>query len=105
MAISVERPRPSPRAQQLEVYGTRLVAFVAYVGTLALGIALLASALGYGEAQADLPVVEAEVVEVRTGDTIELIAAEQGLSVARLLALNPELTPFGVRSGEILRVR
>lgn len=108
MAISVERvrtPRPQPR---LEVYGARLLAFAAYVGLLVLAFVLFGPALGLrggSEAVVLPPPVEREVVEVRAGDTPELLAAEQGLSVARLLALNPGLSPVGLEPGTTVRVR
>ncbi|HSK15412.1 MAG TPA: LysM domain-containing protein [Gaiellaceae bacterium] len=108
MAISVERvrtPRPHPR---LEVYGARLLAFAAYGGLLVLAFVLFGSALGLRGGSDDVvlpPPVEPELVEVRAGDTPALLAAEQGLSVSRLLALNPELSPLGLEPGETVRVR
>jgi hypothetical protein len=108
VAISVERvrtPRPQPR---LETYAARLLAFAAYAGLLILAFVLFGSALGLrggSDAVVLPPPVEPELVEVRAGDTPALLAAEQGLSVARFLALNPGLSLLELEPGSTVRVR
>lgn len=108
MAISVERaPHRAPaRAGRVERYGARLVALAAYASALVLGIVLLAPAFteaGPATASA-LPAAQPRMATVDPGATLELVAAENGLSVARLLALNPGLGPFSLASRKQVRV-
>jgi hypothetical protein len=107
VAVSVERDRTPRAGPRLEVYGARLLAFAAYAGLLVLAVVLVGSALGLrsGDGVVLPPPVEPELVEARAGDTPALLAAELGVSVARLLALNPELSPAGPEPGSTVRVR
>lgn len=110
MAISVGRLRQRDvvRTRQLERYGVRLAALVAYAGAVALALVLLAPVLFRGDsapATPPPPFHPAEADTVRRGDTLDLLAARNGISVARLLTLNPELTPFGLEPRTRVRVR
>src|SRR5919108_1958723 len=110
MAISVGRVRRGDviRAERFERYGVRLAALVAYAGAVALALVLLAPVLFRADAAPTTPLPPAQPAQadtVRPGDTIDLLAARNGISVARLLALNPELTPFGLEPRTRVRVR
>lgn len=108
MAISVERAphRELARAERLERYGTRLVALVAYVAALVLGTLLfspLFTETGPAAPPSSSP-TEPRMATIEPGATLELVAVENGISVGRLLALNPGLGPFTLASGEQIRV-
>jgi LysM repeat protein len=106
MAIPVGRPQFEVREDRLPLYGARTVAFAAYVAALLTGLALLGPALTDDGSSAGIaPLPEAELVEVRAGDTLAGLAADEGVSVARLLALNPDLGPLGPEPGQTVRVR
>ena len=42
--------------------------------------------------------------EIRSGDTLETIAAENGTTVEQLLVLNPDLDPVALSIGQRIRV-
>jgi hypothetical protein len=109
MAITVDRGHqrlgPAP-GERFFRYGTRLAAVSAYAAAVAVGFALLGPVLGREDATTVLPAAQAiERVKVQRGDTLELIAARNGVSVTRLLALNPGLEPLALERGARLRVR
>lgn len=107
MAISVGRPRIDVSEERLPLYGARVTAFAGYVAAVSVAVALVGQALGGGSetapVQLDLP--EARVVEARAGDSLAALAAREGVSVARLLALNPDAGFLDVEPGQSLRVR
>lgn len=107
MAISVGRPRIDVPEERLPLYGARMAAFAGYVAALSVAVALVGQALGRGaEGSApalDLP--QAQLVEARAGDSLAGLAAQEGVSVSRLLALNPDLGLLGLEPGESVRVR
>lgn len=106
MAIPVGRPRLEVRENRLPLYGARTAAFAAYAAALVIGVALVAPALSGDEAPAlGAAAAEPQLVEVRRGDTLASLAAGAGVSVARLLALNPDLGPLGPERGQTVRVR
>lgn len=106
MAISVGRPRIDPSGERLPLYGARATAFAGYVAAVSVAVALVGSALRGGSdaapAQLDLP--EAHVVDARAGDSLAALAAREGVSVARVLALNPEAGFLRLEPGPV-RVR
>ncbi len=106
MAIPVGRPRIDPSGERLPLYGARLTAFAAYVAAVSVALALVGPALRGGSdtapVQLDLP--EAHVVDARAGDSLAALAAREGVSVARLLALNPEVGFLRLEPGPV-RVR
>lgn len=104
MAIPVERSHFELREDRLLLYGARTAAFTAYVAATLTGVTLLAPALTGGDStggRAPAPTL----VEAKTGDTLASLAAGRGVSVARLLALNPDLGPLGPDPGQTVRVR
>jgi LysM repeat protein len=48
---------------------------------------------------------KAETYTIETGDTLTAIAQETGVSVARILELNPEVDPQILVAGETLKLR
>lgn len=93
--------------ERLPVYGARAAAFVGYVAAVSVAVALVGQALG-GESEASVTQVDlppAQIVEARAGDSLAGLAAQEGVSVARLLALNPDLGPLGLEPGRSVRVR
>jgi hypothetical protein len=106
MAIPVGRPRFEAREDRLPLYGARAAAFAGYAVALVTGLALIGPVLGGDETAAVASAPPApQVVRAESGDTLASLAAGSGVSVARLLALNPELGPFGPEPGESIRVR
>jgi LysM repeat protein len=106
MAIPVGRPNLEARAERFPLYGARAAAFAGYAAALVTGVALVGPALRGDEATAVSPSSsEAQLVEVRRGDTLGHLAASYGVSVARLVALNPDLGPLGPAPGRTVRVR
>lgn len=106
MAISVGRLPHPERSEQLARYGARLVALASYTAAVAVAFALLAPVLRSGEPAPVLPEpVAGGTYTVRPGDTLALIAADRGISVARILALNPDVEPLRLAPGAELRVR
>jgi LysM repeat protein len=107
MAIPVGRVRIDLPAERLPLYGARTAAFAAYVGALTLAVLLVNQALGSepdaAVASEELP--PAQLVEARAGDSLAGLAAQEGVSVSRLLALNPDLGPLGPEPGQSVRVR
>jgi hypothetical protein len=68
-------------------------------------VALVGPALSGGEATSvSSSPVEPKLVEVRRGDTLASLAAARGVSVARLVALNPNLGFPDLKPGHV-RVR
>lgn len=106
MALSVGRTPLEIREDRLPLYGARAAAFAGYVTALLTGVALLGPALGAGDSPAaSVPLPAPELVEVQAGDTVSSLAADRGVSVARLLALNPDLGLLGPEPGQTVRVR
>jgi LysM repeat protein len=106
MAIPVGRPNLDSRAERFPLYGARAAAFAGYAAALVTGVALVGPALRGDEATAVSPSSsEAQLVDVRRGDTLGSLAASYGVSVARLVALNPDLGPLGPAPGRTVRVR
>jgi hypothetical protein len=108
MAISVERvPRRRERTQTAFRLLTRLAALGAYAAALALAWTLFAPLLqseGAAGRPSLSPPAPVETTRVRRGETLAVVAARNGVSVARLLALNPKLQPLGLEPGRKLRV-
>lgn len=106
MAIPVGRPSFESGAERLPLYGARAAAFAGYAAALLTGVVLVGPALNGGETTAATsPPADPQLVEVRPGDTLTSLAAGNGVSVARLVALNPDLGPLGPAPGRTLRVR
>jgi len=106
MAIPVGRPNFEVGAERLPLYGARTAAFAGYVAALLTGVALVGPALSGDETPAvNAPLPDPKIVEVRNGDTLASVAAGEGVSVARLLALNPDLGLLGPEPGQTVRVR
>lgn len=105
MAVPVGSPR-FELANRLPLYGARIAAFAGYAAALLTGVALVGPVLGGDEASVVSPSpAEPQLVQARSGDTLASLAAGGGVSVARLLALNPELGPLGPEPGQTVRVR
>lgn len=106
MVIPVGRPRFEAREDRLPLYGARTAAVAGYAAALLTGVALVGPALTDGEAPAGAPSPpEPQLVQARSGDTLASLAAGSGVSVARLLALNPDLGLLGPEPGQTVRVR
>jgi LysM repeat protein len=83
--------------------GTRFVAIAAYAAAVGVAFVLLSPVLPSrgSEAAAVVPTGPQPVLyTVAPGDTYAGIAAEQGISLAQLFALNPDLTPLSDTDGE-----
>ncbi|MGH3006915.1 MAG: LysM peptidoglycan-binding domain-containing protein [Gaiellaceae bacterium] len=106
MAITVERvPHRQERAEQVLRYGTRLVAGAAYGAAVAGAVVLFAPLFRSEPARTvTFTPPEPELTTVRRGETLDLVAARNGISVARLLALNPDVQPLGLEPRQKLRV-
>jgi LysM repeat protein len=107
MAVSVPRTRLDVPEERWALYGARLAAFAGYAAAVSVGALLLGPVLRAddGAATATLNLPEPRIVEARSGDSLAGLAASEGVSIARLLALNPELQPLGVDAGVPVRVR
>jgi LysM repeat protein len=106
MAIPVGRPKFEVKEDRLPLYGARAAAFAGYAAALLTGVALIGPVLGDSETAAvSPPLPEPQLVEARSGDTLSSLAAGGGVSVARLLALNPDLGLLGPEPGQTVRVR
>ena len=106
MAIPVGRPNFEAGAERLPLYGARATAFAAYAAALLTGVALVGPALRGDDATAvGAPTSQRQMVEVRSGDTLGSLAATHGVSLARLVALNPGVGPLGPAPGQTVRVR
>ena len=106
MAIPVGRPKFEVKEDRLPLYGARAAAFAGYAAALVTGVALVGPMLGDDETAAVSPLLpEPQLVEARRGDTLSSLAAGGGVSVARLLALNPDLGLLGPEPGQTVRVR
>jgi LysM repeat protein len=78
-------------------HGTRFVAIAAYAAAVAVAIVLLSPVLpSRGSKASAVPPTGPERVfyTVAPGETYAGIASAHGISLARLFALNPELTPL-----------
>jgi hypothetical protein len=87
--------------------GTRFVAVASYALAVAVAFVLLSPVLPRrgSEAVAVVPAGPQPVLyPARLGDTMDGIAASQGISLAQLFALNPDLTPLTHAAGESLVV-
>lgn len=109
MAISVGRltEHDLAHAERLERYAVRITAFAAYAAAVAVALVLLAPLLfssGPAPAARHTP-APAVTVTVQRGESLELVAARNGVSVTRVLALNPELDPFVLEPGTRIRIR
>jgi LysM domain len=83
--------------------GRRFVALAAYAGAVAVALVILSPVLPSrgSEAGADIPVgPEPVLYTIQPGDTLSGIASAQGISLARLFALNPKLAPLSDTNGE-----
>ncbi|HWM14706.1 MAG TPA: LysM domain-containing protein [Gaiellaceae bacterium] len=106
MAIPVGRPNLQAGAERFPLYGARAAAFAGYAAALVTGVALVGSALRGEEATAvSPPSSEAQLVEARRGETLGSLAASHGVSLARLVALNPGVGLLGPAPGQTVRVR
>ena len=79
------------------LYGTRFVAIVSYAVAVTVAFVLLSPMLRSesSEATAVVPTGSQPVLyTVHPGDTPMAIASSQGISLARLFALNPGLMPL-----------
>ena len=106
MATTVGRPaRSHERAEEAFRLGARLLAVAGYAVAVVVAVALLAPVLQREEGGATAAGMEpAAVYTVRSGDTLAVVAAEHGVSVGRLLALNPRLGPLGLERGAEIRL-
>jgi LysM repeat protein len=106
MAIPVGRPSFEAREHRLPLYAARTAAFAGYAAALLTGVALVGPALTDDRVPAvSLAPPEPQLVQARSGDTLTSLAAGEGVSVARLLALNPDLGLLGPEPGQTVRVR
>jgi LysM repeat protein len=83
--------------------GTRFVAIAAYAAAVAVAFVLLSPVLPSrgSEASAVVPTGPKPVLyTVARGETYAGIASAHGISLARLFALNPELTPVTNAGGK-----
>jgi len=83
--------------------GTRFVAIASYAVAVAVAFVLLSPVLTSeaSDATAVVPTGPQPVLyTVQPGDTLRGIASSQGISLARLFALNPDLTPLTEAKGE-----
>lgn len=83
--------------------GTRFVAIAAYAAAVAVAFVLLSPVLPSlgSEASADVPTgPEPVLYTVAPGETYAGIAAGHGISLARLFALNQDLTPLTNADGK-----
>ena len=83
--------------------GTRFVAIAAYAGAVAAAYVLHSPMLSSrgSEASAVVPTgPEPVLYTVARGETYAGIASGHGISLARLFALNPELTPLTKAGGK-----
>lgn len=108
MAISVGRisRRDQAQAERFARYAARLAAFTAYAVSVAAALVLLAPVLFSADA-APVPAhppAAARYVTVGAGEPLPVVAALNGVSVSRLLALNPELEPFTIEPGARVRI-
>ena len=108
MAISVGRGHSDVvRVDRLERYGARCAAVAGYAAAVVLAFVLLAPVLFRGDpapaGRASAP-PPAKTDVVWQGDTLDVIAARNGISVARLLVLNPSLGPFDLELRPRVRV-
>jgi LysM repeat protein len=84
-------------------HGTRFVAIAAYAAAVAVALVLLSPVLPSrgSEASAVVPTgPEPVLYTVARGETYAGIASAHGISLARLFALNPELTPLTNAGGK-----
>jgi LysM repeat protein len=105
MAIPVGRPKFELKEDRLPLYGARTAAFAGYAAALLAGVALIGPVLDDETVAVSRPLPEPQLVEARSGDTLSSLAAGGGVSVARLLALNPDLGLLGPEPGQTVRVR
>lgn len=49
--------------------------------------------------------VEPVFYEIKAGDTLEIVAEQQGTTVERLLILNPDVDPVALTIGQRIRVK
>ena len=83
--------------------GTRFVAIAAYAAAVAVAFVVLSPVLPSrgSEASADVPAGPQPVLyTVAPGETYAGIAAGRGISLARLFALNQDLTPLTHAGGK-----
>ncbi len=95
----------------------RIFAVVALAVAVAVVIVAISSSLGDSDssrdsrsggdraAQKNRPKTRASTYVVKSGDTLVSIAARTGISVAHILALNPEVDPQILIAGETLKLR
>ena len=82
--------------------GTRFVAVASYAVAVVVAFVLLSPVLpsrGSPQAAVVPSGPQPVVYKVRPGDTLRGIAASQGISLAELFALNPDLTPLADAAG------
>ena len=83
--------------------GRRFVAIAAYAVAVAVAFVILSPVLpsrGSGAAAVVPTGPQPVLYTVQPGDTLREIASSQGISLARLFALNPDLTPLTDAKGE-----
>lgn len=93
------QPREAPRDLVAAVWkqGARVLALTAYATAVAVALVLLAPVLFGGDSNASARVPsgpEPVAYTLEPGDSLPAVAAGHGLSLARLFALNPDLTPL-----------
>lgn len=107
MAISAgSLDQRDDRAEAVFRIGARLAAFAAYAAAVAVAITLFAPLLR-SDGAAGAPTSSAPPAEhtrVRAGETLAVVAARNGISVGRLLALNPDVQPLALEPRQKLRV-
>lgn len=95
----------------------RILAVIALAGAVVVVIAVISGSLGDSDSsredrngankagQASRPKTTAKTYVVKSGDTLVSIAHRTGVTVAEILALNPEVDPQILIAGETLKLR
>lgn len=88
----------------------RIAAPAAFLLAVTIAVLLVRAGLQESDGSGPPPAAvttggQLRVVIVRRGDTLEVIAARTGTTVARLRRLNPGLDPVALRPGLRLRVQ
>jgi hypothetical protein len=94
------------RAERIFRLGARLAAAAAYAAAVAVAVALFAPLFRSDSAAGTLsPPAPPELAKVRPGESLAVVAARNGISLSRLLALNPDVEPLTLQPRQRLRVR
>ena len=94
---------------------TRLFAAIALIGAVVVIVLVVSSSLGGSDSgdkkkqgndqTTQRPKTKAATYVVKSGDTLVSIAHRTGISVASIIALNPEVDPQILIAGETLKLR